>query len=305
MDLRKLFDTHRVRWKDRGANCAKGHINIPCPFCKNDPSYHLSINEETLEYYCFRNPKHCGRNPSWLFHCLHIDKNAYSALNLKEAPRTWVPDTRNYEGLGYFDSAEDSEEVLKYLESRLFSTPLEICKQFNLKVSKEGEWAGRLIIPLTVGWTGRSMRSHINLRYKAHTSEDGFFLYRHNTSSIIILEGAIDAMRVASVTNQFDVAAKCGNRLSPALLSYLKDSNYLSIWNCPDGTVPFSQHNFETATLRSYCTQSDVNWLKMNEGVKDFGETDETSARQMLSMLGNVNHLPDSVRINEVERRLN
>jgi hypothetical protein len=292
MDLRKLFDQSRTAWKDRGANCARGHVNVPCPFCKNDPSYHMSINEVTGEYYCFRNPKHAGHSLAYLFNALGIPKKAYDAtlstFNLKGSlpDRAWTPDDRDYSSFRYFTPAEESDEALAYLESRLFSEPKNVCRQFNLKVSVEGEWAGRLILPLTVGWTGRSMRSHLNLRYKAHTSQDGYFQYNHHSSSAIIVEGAIDAMRIASVTNQFDVYGKCGNRLSPALLLTLHERRYLSVWNSPDGTVPFSQHRLETETLRSYCVKADVKWLRMDEEFKDFGASSETFTRQVLSVLG-------------------
>jgi hypothetical protein len=288
MNLKELFDRHRIDWKDRGANCARQHVNVACPLCKNDPSYHMSINESTGEYYCFRNPSHCGHNLGWLLKVLRIPEKTIAAFNLNSTPgtRTWTPDTRDYGSLRYFTPAEESDEALAYLESRLFSEPKNVCRQFNLKVSVEGEWAGRLIIPLTVGWTGRSMRSHLNLRYKAHTSQDGYFHYNHHSSSAIIVEGAIDAMRIASVTNQFDGYGKCGNRLSPALLLALHERRYLSVWNSPDGTVPFSQHRLETETLRSYCVKADVKWLRMGEEFKDFGASSEALTRQVLSVLG-------------------
>jgi hypothetical protein len=167
----------------------------------------------------------------------------------------------------------------------MFSRPAEICKTFNLKVAKEGRWAGRLIIPLTIGWTGRAMRSHIEPRYLSHTSEDGFFLYKQHATCCIILEGAIDCMRVVSVTNQFDVIGKCGNRLSSALLNYLKQANYLSILNIPDGDVAFLQAFQETKILTGLCTKSVVKKIKIPDGIKDLGEFPESDARRWLTTL--------------------
>jgi hypothetical protein len=289
MDLKSLFSKHHVEWRDRGANCAKGHVNIGCPFCKNDPSFHMSINESTFEYYCFRNPRHSGHTIQWLLKSIReIPQSAYSALDLKEAPRTWTPDTRNYDALRHFTPAVESQEALDYLESRLFLSPVEVCHQFGLKCTREGEWAGRLIVPLTIGWTARSMREHIQPRFRAHTSEDGYFLYTHNADSCIICEGAFDCMRISSVTTQFDTVGRCGKRFSAALLNYLREKRYMSIYYVPDNDVSFSEQFADLSTLRSSLTYSEIHKVLPPSDKKDFGATPENETRKILSMLGSM-----------------
>jgi hypothetical protein len=289
VNLRQLFGKHGISFADRGKNVSRGNLSLHCPWCgSSDRSNHLAISELSGEYYCYRNPKHAGSNLPYLFKALGIPASEYAHLKFENVERIWKPDGRDYSAFQYFAPAEESDEALDYLRSRLFSNPKDVCKQFNLKVSKEGEWAGRLIIPMTVGWTGRSMRPHITLRYKAFTSQDGFFFHNQRASSVIICEGALDCIRISSITNQFDTIAKGRMALSPAILNYLRESNYLSIWNAPDGTVPYSQHHQETSMLKSYCTRADVNWLKLPEGRKDFGETSETETRKLLSTVGSV-----------------
>lgn len=283
LDIKRLFDKYRVEWHDRGPNTSKDNIAIHCCFCGNlDRSHHLAINIITFEYRCLRNPKHAGRNLAFLFRKLKIPTSSYAGEKLVVANKTYTPDSRDYSALQYFDRAEESEEAITYLASRLFSRPAEICKKFDLRVSKEGHWAGRLIIPMTVGWTGRAMRSHIQPRYRAHTSEDGFFLFSNKSKSVIIVEGAIDAMRVASVSNQFDILAKGTTSISAAILNYIRERKYLSIYSSPDGNVDFLLANDELKMLRSYCTSAKVKSIKMPLGLKDYGQMFEGETRRWI-----------------------
>jgi hypothetical protein len=286
MDLRRLFDRHQIPWKDTGPNTHRGNVNIRCPWCPDDPSFHLAVSDHSNEFYCFRNPKHAGNNLGRIFYALKIPSSEWRDYKFTTVERVYIADGRDYSAFRYFLPASESPEAIDYLYARLFERPLEICQQFNLKVAKEGEWAGRLIVPLTIGWLGRSMRSHLLLRYKAHTSADGFFKYSHGGTSVLVLEGSIDCMRCASVSSQYDVVGKCGNRLSAALLDYLKSKDYVTIYNSPDSTVPFLQYFEETKILRSYCTKSRVVRTSMPEGEgKDYGATTESATRRLLSSL--------------------
>jgi len=282
LDLRKFFDRNKIPWRDTGPNTSRNNLNISCPLCKDDPSFHLAISLNASEYYCFRNPKHAGNNLGRIFYALRIPQSEWKDYKFVSTERIYTPDNKDYSDWKYFTPASESNEALDYLHSRLFERPIEVCKQFNLRVCKEGRWAGKLIIPLTVGWVGRAMRPHLPLRYDAHTSMDGFFKYSHNATSAIIIEGAIDGMRIASVSSQFDVVGKCGNRLSPALLDYLKTKNYVTIYNSPDGTVPFLQYFEETKILRSYCIKSRVVRPEWREEEKDYGALTESATRAAL-----------------------
>lgn len=290
MDARTLLSKYRINWRDRGANVSHGNIVINCPFCAKtsnpDHGEHLAIS--TIgEYYCYRNPKHKGRNLAYLFRALNIPSHEYQDFIREPHYVKLTPGTargqKDFSLFRHFQLASENREALDYLKIRHFTHPVDVCNHFQLRTSSEGKWAGRLLIPLSIGWTGRSMRSHIEPRYLSHTTEDGFFRYKQGSSTCIVLEGSLDAMRIASVSTQFDVVAKCGNRLSPALLNYLREMHYLTIWNTPDGDVDFNQFFQETKTLRSYCTYSTVKGFHLPEEFKDFGQMHETQARQVLS----------------------
>lgn len=286
IDFRRLFDKYRIEWRDRGANVAKGNINISCIICNRstnpDKGFHLAIFETTGQFYCFRNPKHNGHNASYILRLLKIPPNEYRDIDFKEVVRTEKNADKDFSLIRHFQPASENQEAVEYLRERFFTQPEEAARKFKLLVDADGKWSGRLIIPLTIGWTGRSMRSHIEPRYLTHGTEDSYFTYKQGSTTCIILEGSIDCMRIASVSSQFDVRGKCGNRLSAALLNDLRESKYITILNCPDGDVDFGQYYEETKLLRSYCSYSDVKRFKMPETFKDFGLMSEGEARRWL-----------------------
>jgi hypothetical protein len=285
INFQKLFDKYRISWKNTGPNCSPNNTNVNCPFCTDDPSFHMSISN-IGEWYCFRNPKHAGLNVAILLKALKIPSFEYADLKIEVSEREYKEDERDYSAWNHFTPAYESEEAINYLRFRLFQQPVEVAKQFNLKVAKEGRWAGRLLLPLTHGWTGRSMRNHLTLRYDAFCSEESYYFYSHNSSSAILVEGGLDAIRGASVSSQFDYYAKCRMALSPAIPRMLREKKYQSIFVIPDSNVLFSQKYEETKLIRSYCTQAEVtNIRKLPDDKKDLCELTESQTRRFLGGL--------------------
>jgi len=285
IDIRRIFDKYHVSWRDRGKNVSHNNLVISCVFCNKtfnkDPGEHLSINFLTGECFCYRNPSHKGFIVR-VFHELKIPQSEYKDLQFKKVEREEEKTDKNFGLWNFFQPAEESQEAIDYLSGRLFSRPKDICKKFNLRVDEGGKWAGRLIIPLTIGWTGRSMRPHVEPRYNAYTTRDGFYLYTQRSTTCMIVEGAVDAMRVASVSTQFDLIAKCRMELSAAILSYLREKRYLTILTVPDMGVPFIQYMDEKNLLSSYCTYSKVASLQLPVERKDFGAMHEPETREFL-----------------------
>jgi hypothetical protein len=291
INITQIFDKYQISWRDHGKNVAGDNIVISCCFCNKtsspDPGEHLAISR-IGEYYCFRNPRHGGHNLVVLFKALGLPKSTYENIQEITVSREYKPEEKDYSQWNYFTPAWADSEAIEYLRSRLFTWPEEIARKFNLRVAKEGNWCGRLLIPLTIGWTGRAMRSHIEPRYDAYTNEEGFFYHSHDSSSAIILEGAIDCMRVASVTTQFDTYGKCRMQISAAMFNQLRERKYQSIWSSPDSTVTFMQAREEISQLRSYCTRSYIGQIKNYK--KDFGATSETETRSILRRVGYDSH---------------
>jgi hypothetical protein len=180
--------------------------------------------------------------------------------------------------------------MLSYLRQRKFLLPGEVCKKFNLKFSPQGRWAGRLLIPLNVGWTGRAVRSWIEPRYLAETDTGGFFIHGSGLSAVLV-EGPIDAMKLAVASSQFMYLAMAGSRLSPALIRLIRERNIQRLYLVPDSTAPLNQAIALRQELRASCTLTRIIPAQLpinpNTGIpfKDSGEMEETDAQAWLYSL--------------------
>jgi hypothetical protein len=284
LDLKQLFSKYGILYRTSGKNVSANNFVIKCPFCGNDDAgEHLAISDDCASYYCYRNTSHGGRSLYKLLKALKIPTFEYAGKlptpnqNIIEEIK---PDGNDYTQWKYFKQIEENQEAIDYLLSRGFIDPLKVAKVFDLRTETTGRWAARLIVPLTIGWTGRAMRNGIEPRYKAYTNVDGFFRHSYKSSTVVILEGPFDAMRLASVTNQADVIAKCGKRLNPAwLVVYLRNKNYMTVINCPDSDVPKMEQLTETRLINSYVPNAKVYTVGVPIGHKDLCAASETEVR--------------------------
>lgn len=293
MNLRSILSRYRIEWKDRGANCSKGWVNVRCPFCGiADPSFHCRISEELTGWYCLRNSRHRGSGVGWLFRKLGIphelipERSQGSTLSQQREEKPQL----DYSAWGNFLSADSYPPAMQYLFGRKFSLPFEVSKQFNLKCASHGKWAGRLLIPLTYGWTGRALYGHIQPRYLSHTDERGFFLYGKGETAILV-EGPLDAMKLAAVLpHAFTYIAMTSGYVSPAILYLLREREIHTIYSLPDDNVELGQRIEMLQTLRNALPSARVvntrlpDWAQ-NLGYKDSGEMSEDEARTFLYSL--------------------
>ena len=253
----------------------------------NDPSYHLTISEYGKGYYCFRNPKHSGKNLAYIFKKLGIEFDKELLKAIGPAPTyERIHSKKDYSLWQWFKPALEDEEALNYLASRHFLFPSEVAKKFDLRIAPNGHWAGRLLIPLTVGWTGRSMRDYIEPRYLSETNETGLLILGSGPIAIKV-EGPIDALRIASITlTKFTVIASLGQRISPTLLIFLREKRFPTIYDFPDSDVSFVDAEYNRRALASLCTKSVVKKLSLPVDIKDIAELTEIEAREWLMRLG-------------------
>lgn len=291
VDLRSVLDRYRIPWRDRGPNTSAGNVNVPCPWCAGqDTGFHLAISEIGKGYYCWRNSRHAGKQLSFLFKALHIPFDAIDPKDLR-APQEPVSaaqqSTKQYDLWSFFAAADADLESLDYLRARGFSMPQKVCKQFGIRVDKQGGWSGRLLVPLTVGWTGRAMRPGMQPRYDSETDETGFFDHSDQKhTSALIFEGPLDAMRAASMSHQFAVKATLGKRMSPSFLYGLRERRYKSLYIVLDNDVPSYEFFYFQRYLNSFCTSATVNLINPPNHVKDLCDLSEEDTLQWLSAIG-------------------
>ena len=229
VDWRALLSSIGVQWKDKGNNCSRGHVNINCPFCHDDPSFHAGINEETGHYSCWRNTNHWGSDPARLLQ--KLTRSRTQALALLEKYETGIPITkrepvekpRNGEW-DKFLPASENDACMDYLWNRGFDDPERVANQAGLKYARHGVYQHRLLMPLydhemvARAWTGRALRDDVAMRYKTEAHPDSALLIYTDAvlcglakaagnMSVIVVEGPMDALKINSYKEDRDILA--------------------------------------------------------------------------------------------------
>lgn len=223
VDWRRTFSHLGVAWIDRGANHTRGNVNIRCPYCHDDPSYHMGVSEEKEAFYCYRDSRHAGRSFIALLIRMGCSRTeAVSLLNeygdgKRRKPEAAPIFTREHEKTRFawdrFTAAQDCPAMLAYLKGRGFSSPAITCNAYGLRWASEGEWARRLLIPFSdhkreiFTWVGRAIDSAGKPRYLMENEKvpGAIYLPRLPRKVLHIVEGPIDALKVAVSTELLDV----------------------------------------------------------------------------------------------------
>lgn len=298
VNWRSFLTQLRVQFRDRGPNCSSGHINIACPWCGNDPSMHLRINESNGKYFCLRDPRHGGSSAGWLIAALSRAKglSPKDTIALVADHRSVrVTYERSYQNFverdwGMFFSAAESDECLDYLESRGFEHPMHICQIFDLRYARVGQWARRLLFPLrdtdgVVGaWTGRAMRTHDDMRYFTlpyNAKEKALFFGDFFGPTLILVEGPMDAAKInAAAVPGMTALAMTTSSLDDTRAAAIMQLRPHQVLVCPDSTAPLGP-GWRTASLLAWLTRP-VRFLRLPTGVKDAGEMSESQIRKWL-----------------------
>lgn len=224
VDWRSLFDHIGVAWRDSGPNTSAGNVNIACPYCGDDPSFHLAVSEEREAYYCWRRPRqHRGRNAVFLLYALGIPRsqaisllNSYRSNNpqrrvLKKPPPEDAEVEREW---NFFKLISDQPTYLKYLHKRGFDNPEWVARAFDLRFARAGEWAGRILFPThdrtgrVIGWTGRAVRDDVKPKYSMkRTGHQLLYAPLLPRRRLITVEGPFDALKINVAMYGSDTAA--------------------------------------------------------------------------------------------------
>lgn len=298
VDWRSLLSSIRVAWIDKGRNVSKGNINVKCPFCYDDPSFHMSIAETREAYFCYREPnRHSGR--SFVRLLVKLGQTRDEALKLLNYHRDRSADGRapivspvlsdlDQIGRGWarFAPASGNDDMLRYLQGRGFASPRSICDQYDLRYANAGEWARRLLLPLkenaqVIGWTGRSIVSHIQPNYLSRMTAGQPVIFaadgdKPKANHLLIVEGPLDALKVSAATKRLPIktAALNGKYLGPAKMMQLrrlaKDCD--KVWLALDNDVAISSVYQTINELSGVMGSKRVSRLKLPQDRKDPGE---------------------------------
>lgn len=241
IDWLSLLSEQHIPWIDRGPNTSKGSVNIACPFCGNDPSFHMAISLEGRGYYCYRNASHGGRNYQRLLFALGFPRSAGIELlnhyrTAYALPDPSTPKTRQETKLQRewqrFLPASESPDCLEYLVSRGFPDPARVTVVYDLRYARSGTYARRLLFPLhtqhgLVSFTGRALDNYRQPRYL--TAEGGaadlVYVPRRIQKHAVLVEGPFDALKgaVAMERTDFSFIATIGKVITSPKLMALQD----------------------------------------------------------------------------------
>lgn len=289
-DWRALFNALGVGWADRGRNCSAGRINIACPFCGDDPSNHLSVDEAEDVFYCYRDHSHAGAARELIEQFV---KRRVDAVQMLEEYRTNTiptrvarhhePGTRLWRQFG---SAADAPEMVEYLADRGFTHPSRVCRQFDLRYSPEGDWAKRLLIPLVrpeqtlvTAWIGRAIVSHLSPKYYLYNDGISAFSGVLGAPNVVLLEGPIDCLAVnaalasAGCLHLIGAISLNGKALTPERMLVLRQMGARTLGFALDADARDSERRrLLTRLSQTLSPTTSVYDLVVPDGYKDAGE---------------------------------
>lgn len=255
-DVISFLDNHKVYYRTSGPNCARGGVVIKCPFCgADDPSEHLGWDLTTLNWHCWRQSNHGGRKPfrliMQLIGCGYREAKEIvdgttvtpSSADLEEL----LSKMKNGGGIGSdrqlvlpsefrpLDSKGSGVYYTRYLEKRGFKPRdvLTFSESYDIRYCVTGRWRGRLIFPIRINgdlvtWTGRTISSQEETRYKTLTVKDKADgrgpialvgvkdtiwnydeILEHGARTLVLSEGPLDALKMDVYGRRYGVRGTC------------------------------------------------------------------------------------------------
>ena len=238
-----FLDSNGIEYIDSGNNVLSGNINIACPLCSDEPSYHLGINSKGW-YACWRDSSHSGKKFVNLIMQL-------LSISFREAIAVWEEDKVLVEESDFDNLFKNRITVqdksfgklkdLKLLDNFRLLTAVGVAKKFCTYLWDRGvlfgtgtnnenplyyaigsAWDFRIIFPIyfrdkLVSWVGRSIYDNAPIKYK-DTSYDEcvrhpkYCLYDYDKlmkgtyRRLYICEGLFDCFKLNSYLPNCDFA---------------------------------------------------------------------------------------------------
>jgi hypothetical protein len=292
IDWRRLLTSIGIQWRDKGPNTRRGNVNIRCPLCGNDPSFHMAISEDIEAFICYRDSRHAGRSFTFLLHKLGIGRyEAVTLLNshigrsraiepekiVREQSRT----DRLWDSFHLAHERHAFEDYLRY--ERGIDPARSAIERYDLRYAIEGKWARRLLLPFRdhdgklITWAGRSIDGFRTPKYLMESQADQGAVYRPRLSRdiMILCEGPLDALKIASATENEDISpiATAGKNLNSAkLLRLRRMCEGRIVLFAPDQDVSIGERNKLHNSLAASLNARYIRCLPVPDDYKDPAE---------------------------------
>jgi len=213
----KYLEEKQIEYRTSGKNVTKNWLEINCPFCNDDPSFHCGISPQRL-FNCHI----CGEKGDVVKLVKQIESCSwYIAKDIVEQFSEDITVGLKKDSIRY-SSKIDRLNLPKislslpclihknYLIKRNFD-PDYLTKKYKLKFCYNiGEWKFRIIIPFfldgkLITWTGLDVTGKAEIKYKHLANEKSVvpvkkILYNIDSipqnSSMVVVEGVTDKWRI-------------------------------------------------------------------------------------------------------------
>ena len=252
-DIIAWLEDQGIDYATEGKNVSAGWVEVNCPFCGDDPSYHLGINLESKMIHCWR----CGTKGPVTKYIREVLQCSWAMANTIVAryqlPGFEVP-TVHQKGEGtsqeliYHPMVEDGlkEPHRRYLRKRGFDpNVLEAFYQLKHTGFTGDSWGWRIFCPVIenseeVAYTARKIKSTAkgpkwkgspNEKSRVHLHHTLYNLDNHTPGRpLVIVEGVFDVWRIG------DGAVACfGTELSWEQIRKIREHNPSRIYIAFDG----------------------------------------------------------------------
>lgn len=193
-----FLNSYGVEYIEVGPNVSRGNVNVRCPLCQDDPSFHLGISLNGQGWGCWRDSAHRGKSSKRLVQLLigctpdRAARIVGSSLSLpndlngsvaallapqevEEKPR---PSMKLPKEFLAFKDVPSSRLFRAYLNKRGYTDKQinRFTKKYGMCYCTKGVFRGRIIFPIIhegelVNWTGRTIYPNEELRYKTLTTK--------------------------------------------------------------------------------------------------------------------------------------
>jgi hypothetical protein len=242
-DWLTFFAEHAIPYQTHGANVAGNNVAICCPYCGDDPSFHMSVSLDPMRgWHCWRVHEHKGRSPARLIaallHCTYAQAQQVAGWSGKLPTRDVEAHVKSLlEPRGKaeaervrlhlpgeflpFPADADAFEYVAYLKQRgIVAHEIdELTDRFDVYYARRGPYGARIVFTVyehkeLVSWTARTIGIN-EPRYKARESTAGFpiteyLLWRDDLKGpvLVLCEGPFDALNVR-LLGEPEITATC------------------------------------------------------------------------------------------------
>jgi hypothetical protein len=221
MKIKEILKEYKIDFVESGKNVSKGNVNINCPMCGDDSSYHLGISPEKGVFSCWRNRSHKGSVSYLLSFILHISIDEAKILlegndftftkNITETIIGGKSSIDLPDNFRVIRNESATKPFYNYLINRGFDRIEELVERYDIKCCISGKWKDRVIFPLYLNsklmtWQGRSIMLDPFLRYRDLEINESvrhvkYCLFDYDNLNggdrLYIFEGVFDALKLS------------------------------------------------------------------------------------------------------------